>query len=333
LIGSVEANLVSRGSILIAGKNGVSLKNDFAWVVIDVNWLTRDVMGTIIKNMTNPTGKRSGGTNTTPTGFKLGSSDINNLTETNGGTAKCHFNDDESILPLLLHKIGACIPAKTSGNECWFPIFSRNPPSESSCQPSTTFSRLIFRLFRIKEADTHMFPPGYFPKLFVAILSQFDDIFESIEIFEGAMDLRFARNSGNIQVVIRKVDELSFYLVVTASNTASSLAWIYYLKIIALFHRTSTMFTYGSSATLCWEHGNIELHEICYNLKYLPENKQISCDSIKEAAEAKGGVYLLSTIEKDIKVDDNRREQMLVYLYGIKKEAVSGEIVHVDEDA
>jgi hypothetical protein len=119
---------------------------------------------------------------------------------------------------------------------------------------------------------------------------------------------------------------------VAASNTASAQAWSYYLNIIALFHRTCSMFTNGSSETLCWDHGNIALEEICYNLKYLPENKQISCKNF-ETAGANGGVYLLSTIEKDIKVDDNRREQMLVYLYGIKKEAVSGEIVHVDEDA
>jgi hypothetical protein len=45
-------------------------------------------------------------------------------------------------------------------------------------------------------------------------------------------------------------------------------------------------------------------------------------------------VHLLSKIEEDINDDDKMREQMLVYLYGIKKVAWNGEIVivHVDED-
>mmetsp|Transcript_5858 Transcript_5858/g.8146 ORF Transcript_5858/g.8146 Transcript_5858/m.8146 type:complete len:124 (+) Transcript_5858:2690-3061(+) len=92
------------------GRHDDGVNNGSAWVVMDVNWLARDVLGTMIKNMqeANP-----------PSGLKLTSKDINNLTGSYEGksfiTAKSYFDDDASILPKLLHSIGACIPAN-SGN-------------------------------------------------------------------------------------------------------------------------------------------------------------------------------------------------------------------------
>jgi len=326
LIRAVEENLISLGRILIAEGPTNAMKgyekNDSGWVVIDVNWLTRDVMGTIIKNMEG-----------NKTSFKLSSKDINNLTGGSkaGKTAESYFNGDVSILPGLLHSIGACIPVSTleshhETEEHWFPIFSRNPPDEASCQPLAPFSRLIVRSFRIKEADTHIFPPGYFPKLFVAIVTRFGGISESIDIFEGAMDLRFAVNNGNIQIIIRRVDEDSFHLIVAASNDASAQAWYYYLKLVPLFDRTSTMFT-TEEAT--WENRIIKLEEFCYNLKFLPKNRHIFCKDFDDKIALKGEI--LSTIASGIKYDYDKRQQMLVYLYGIKI-LENGERAHVDEE-
>jgi len=65
------------------------------------------------------------------------------------------------------------------------------------------------------------------------------------------MDLRFAGNNGNIQVIVRRIDDSSFYLVVATSNAASVQAWGYYLKIITLLHRSSSMFGLWAVEFLC----------------------------------------------------------------------------------
>jgi hypothetical protein len=129
------------------------------------------------------------------------------------------------------------------------------------------------KLGKIKDADTFMFPSGYFSRLFVAVVSLFSDLFESVDVFEGAMDLRFTKSikgdkeKERVQVIIRNYGDFFYVVVVSvkgSKGSSPSTAWQYYLKIATLFNRTSNMLT-KESKSFHWHHENILVEEVCFN--------------------------------------------------------------------
>jgi len=272
----VVKNMRCRGEILVGEVSEEEESHFTQWVVIDVNWLTRDVLGTILYNLDEYYKDKN---STYLNDSKLTSIELDKLTEKTNVTAKSYFGGDDSVLPKLLHCIGACIGMKdrtANAEQKWYPNFSRNPPTEHQCKimnpfhQSSKYSRLIVRRFKLKDADIFIFPRGYFSRLFTAVAFLFNERFESVEVFEGAMDLRFSERFGEkVQVVIRFTGEYFYLIVVSVKESApiTSTAWQYYLKIVSLFNRTSNMLLKADSNPFHWHQDNIVVDEFCCNPK------------------------------------------------------------------
>jgi len=343
LIDLVVKNMRVRGEILVG--DVISEKEEShstQWVVVDVNWLTRDVLGSIFKNLDDKSKVKNF---RQLENSKLTSISLDELTKPkdSGITAKTYFGGDDRVLPKLLHCIGACIRLKdnsrtSNADQNWFPIFSRIPPAADQCQLMYPFcrstpSRLIIRRFELKEANKFIFPSGYFSRLFVAVASLFNEDFKSVEVFEGAIDLQFAEVEERVQVIIRSKGDF-FYLIVISvkdSNPITSTAWRYYLKIITLFNRTSNMLS-KESAPFHWQHRHILVKEFCCDpesMRNLKAGETIpSLLPFQKIEEGIKGCWLeLSEIELEIYQDVKIRNNRLVYLYGVNQNGT-----HVDED-
>mmetsp|Transcript_2476 Transcript_2476/g.3375 ORF Transcript_2476/g.3375 Transcript_2476/m.3375 type:complete len:1019 (-) Transcript_2476:403-3459(-) len=345
LTDSVVKNMCCRGEIFVDNISEVEVPQETEWMVIDVNWLTRDILGTILFNL-NENDKING--NKQLNDSKLTSIDLDELTKTKNSnvTAKSYFGGDESVLPKLLHCIGARIrmidntvddAQSSEKHQNWFPIFSMNHPGPDQCQLLNPFrqskcSRLIVRRFQVREADTVFFPPGYFPKLFVSVASLFQEKFVNMEVLESAIDIRFVEATGEqIQVMIRSNGDCFYVIVISLKDFAhiTSNAWHYYLEIVSLFNCTSNMLT-KESAHNYWYHSNIVLDEVCCN----PQSILATGETFEfmlpfQSIESVTDWLKLSEIEMEIDQDDQIRHQRLVYLYGLNENGTHAD----DEDA
>ena len=275
----VLAKLTSSGQVLVVG----------SWIIIDPNWLTRDVLGNIARNIQNNEQRR----------LKLSAEDVDALSATMSGiTASSYFEGDVYVLPQVLCHIGACIPASMDQNS-WYLVFTRYMPSSKDCQVvdirHPNHGRLIVRRFKVRSATSNhqsprTLPPGYFPKLFVAIANRLPK-FESIEIFDGAVEVNYScHDAGRIQVIVRKETCESFFLVISSASTSAysshspsasqsqsskkkhSTAWTYYLEIISLLYNVENVFL-ESVVKGVWEYQELALEEECMYLKeHLPRD-------------------------------------------------------------
>jgi hypothetical protein len=180
-------------------------------------------------------------------------------------------------------------------------------PDTSDCQVMDirhpNHGRLIVRRFIVPSGTSNnssplTLPPGYFSKLIVAIANRLPR-FESIEIFNGAVEINYVSpETEKVQLIVRKDTTDSFFLVIATSSHVCrplssgekySTAWKYYLEIISLLYNSENIFL-EKIVWDTWEYQGLSLEEECFDLKELISKaflRYVVCDS--EAPSVKAG--------------------------------------------
>jgi hypothetical protein len=160
---------------------------DKAWVVTQPNWLTRDVLGALVKAKQKQD--------------VMTAIDIYNIASP---TTSDNFSDKKHIFAELLTAIGACIRVEnTNRSAVWyFPIFATHSIKEAvwGVQKKTEgrFTRIIVRRFKPKDPNMMFFPSGYLPKLITDLLQR-QKLKPDLHIFHDGVVYSIVTNSGNFE--------------------------------------------------------------------------------------------------------------------------------------
>jgi hypothetical protein len=208
--------------IIVEGSNGVN------WAITDPNWLTEKVLGKIFYTSNN-TIKRSSIIKLQNV-YPISSEKIDERAD-----VKSEFNflvDHLDYLPALLESIGVCIPIhnaqlslleqKQTNEECvefksydkgmWFPSFIDIDAGDKDLCILPNANRNCIRRFRLSDPSRQIFPPGYFPGLFVNIAG-LERQSTNLKFFNDGMELianyayesgSFTKHRSKLQIIINR---------------------------------------------------------------------------------------------------------------------------------
>lgn len=305
--------------IIVEGSNGVN------WAITDPNWLTEKVLGKIFypsnKIQRSPVIRLQ---DVIPISTEL----IDERAD-----VKSEFNfivDHVDYLPALLEAIGVCIPIHNSqlslldqqqtdeecvefksyessnptGMNMWFPSFIDIDSTHTDLLILPNVNRIVVRRFRLSDPSRQIFPPGYFPFLFVNVAG-LERQSTNLKFFNDGMELvanyayelaSFTKHRSKLQIIINRSTDY-FDVIVAGVKVANGDPYVWRrLEDIRSF-----IFNPSPSA---WQK-NVNLDEYCVH----------PGDMTKEIPFMNTLQGLLNPIMK---------EEMLSYYYG-ERDAVAVE--------
>ena len=298
------------GEILIVeGSNGVN------WTVTDPNWLTETVLGKIFypsDEQKKPIVKIQ---NVSP--LSSCTIDLRADTRSEFNFITHHFD----YLPALLEGIGVCIRVpnnqlqlleheskvectdfkpngSNAGVSMWFPSFIDINAGDKDCILLPNANRVCIRRFRLQDPVRQIFPPGFFPFLFVNVaglersstnLKFFNDGMELVANYKYANETEpFIKHRSKLQIIINRSHD--YFDVIVAGvkvEQGDSYVWNRLQDVRNLIYNPSPS---------AWQK-NISLNEYCVH----PEDKD------KE-------ISLQNTLKSLLNPES--KEEMLSYFYG-----------------
>lgn len=314
--------LLASGKIMVVP---TSLSVDDPLIVLDINWLSKELLGSLLNKMSLRGGDE----------FVLTANEIDMYT--NNGSK--YFGGSVDGLVSFLESIGCCIALNVgdAGEEVrrWFPLCGqRKFVSGQECvalQRRAGFShRKVVRLFKLSDPAHQMFPPGYFIDLFLKILSALPlSGAKTIKVYINGLDVVFQLETAYLQILLKVLDNNTAFtlegnLEFSGNSFDKKLFWARFTYICEMIMNPREVYVVKDIIRVSPWYENVKVSEMFVN----PED----CIIARQQSTDRVVVQELRTIKSLVDVKSLNAPLQNLYIYGCnERDMPVNDYLEIDE--